>query len=337
MAAQSSLAIYGITEIGVKNVSLQREANILTNRYSERASRTTNRITGLSGSTIYLNEADPVLNIDIGGYVIQRAGLANAAPGQLISGSMIANWRNGATAAGQEDHFGWDVFIGWNFIVRDPTITRVRAGLSEISLSLALECTATVESGQASGGDNTSDPVPDVSTVMRIVTIYTDKGTFQKLSFYSEPSPANFFGSDTGKWDEGAGVRPISNILPSHYGDTVPDSPYNVLGINVQAASGFGSVAGGEWIAGDATEVVSGGQTIYDSGTDIWVFIYASTEGYDRYHSDLVTGDLPDEDAAIATFSPAKTRDDFYAIYSRTLGFTKEGEDVYSDPLSWFT
>src|SRR6478752_926125 len=131
MAAQSALAVYYISDVAANTIGLAKEQGILTRSFAERATRSQQRITGFSGATIWLNECDPVLTIDITGWMLTRGGLANMHPGGKIDASIIANWRNGATAADQEDHFGWDVMeSGMKFISRSPSVVREPGRLS---------------------------------------------------------------------------------------------------------------------------------------------------------------------------------------------------------------
>ena len=163
--AQSALSVFAISPVAANAISLlpetllggQGKANLLLRRYSETATRTRTGIVGaISGCTLRAAYSDPVLTIDLSGWVITRGGFANCAPGTLIDSSVIANWRNGTTLPGQEDHFGWDVNSAHKFIVQDPSFTRIPGGLSEVSLKLILECTGVGGSSPSTRTSGTS-------------------------------------------------------------------------------------------------------------------------------------------------------------------------------------
>lgn len=344
MAAQAALSVFSISNPAANTLGILPESNLLVGSYSESATRTRSGIVGaISGCTIRAAYSDPVLTISIGGWVITRGGFANCAPGALIDSSVIANWRNGATAplgsptGVTEDHFGWDVMVPGNkFIVQDPSITRTKGGMSEASLKLILECTGG-KGGTTAPVENGGDPPPEVGTVYRIVTIYTDKGPFQVLSTDTVPNMSKVFGSDTGQWNEGAHERPVGSIGKEYVASDVGSPPYNVLGVNVQAPSGYGSPAGGEWLNGSASEVTTAGWPLKPAGLDIWIFSYPTDGQYNRTNSEIITGALSTQSSALAAFPVTKTADDFSLIYHNRTGFTKDTDPPSGlDPLAWF-
>lgn len=351
MAAQAALSVFSISNPAANTLGILPESNLLVGSYSESATRTRSGIVGaISGCTIRAAYSDPVLTISIGGWVITRGGFANCAPGALIDCSIIANWRNGAERARTEaerradvypretfDSFGWDVMNPGNkFIVQDPSITRTKGGMSEASLKLILDCTGG-KGATTAPAENGGDPPPEVGTVYRIVTIYTDKGPFQVLSTDTVPDMGKVFGSAHGQWNEGAHERPVGSIGKEYVASDVGSPPYNVLGVNVQAPSGYGSPAGGEWLNGSASEVTTAGWPLKPAGLDIWIFSYPTDGQYNRTNSEIITGALSTQSSALAAFPVTKTADDFSLIYHNRTGFTKDTDPPSGlDPLAWF-
>lgn len=360
MSAQSSISLFGISDVDARNLSVLHEPNLLTRRYSERASRSQIRIQGVSGSTIYLAEVDPILTIDISGWMLTRGGLANAHPGSRIPWNVIENWRNGATRrrtdleekngeypAETQDHFGWDVAgegaSGYSFIVRDPTVTRTHAALSEVSIQLALECTASAGAGSSGGGTglpatNPPDTVPAIGSVPRIVTVYTSAGTWQFITYLDHITNGDIFGSDVGPWDPAEGKRPISGTRSEYPDPDFVSSKANVRGINVQAVSGQGSGAGGEWLtdSGSAEEVIDSGLTLKTAGTNMFVFVNPPGDLPGRDTAYLVTGAYANSDGALASIG--KTTSDFVGIWQRGAWVNDlVGTLGQADPLTWFS
>lgn len=347
MSAQSALSIFGISDLDARNFGILHEANLLTRRYVERASRSQIRIQGVEGSTIYLAEVDPILSITLTGWMQSRGGLTNAHPGTRIAWNMVENWRNGTTEKNKEDHFGWDVNMAADdggshrgFVVREVEAARSPGSLSEVTIQLALECTATGGGGGPGvGGGGSSNPpeiIPPSSGVPRIVTIYTSAGTWQYITYQLNPTLDGLFGSDTGAWDPGEGYRPVSGVLPEYPEAPVGARPFNVRGVNVQAASGYGSAAGGEWLTGSASEVTDSGLSLGSPGVDMWFFVLSNAGTVNRNNTFMVTGTFASEAAALASIG--KTAADFESIYRRTAtgsGWTK-GAMPQGDPLSWF-
>jgi hypothetical protein len=350
--AQSALSVFAISRIAENTIGVLPEnllggngkANLLLRRYSETATRTRTGIIGaISGCTIRAAYSDPILTIEIGGWVISRGGFANCAPGTLIDASIIANWRNGANGPGEEDHFGWDVMhnpgganpSNYKFIVQDPSITRSPGGLSEVSLKLILECTGSGGGGGITPVENGGNTVPEVGGGPRIVTVYTNQGSYQHITYSETPTLDEIFGSSAGPWDMGVGGRrPISGA-PLASPDATPfDPPILVYGVNTQAATGYGSVSGGVWMAGSAAEVTGGGQTLKPSGMDMWFFVLPYTGTLGRESTFLVTG-IVSQSAALSSI--AHVSGDFVGIYNQTPTVAQwtQGEQQGS-PTGWF-
>lgn len=346
--AQSALSVfYNGTPPATNTIGLLPEnlfygdgkPHLLLRRYSETATRTRTGIVGaISGCTLQAAYSDPVLTIDLSGWVLTRGGFANAGPGALIDSSIIANWRNGAVRArtqaeaqaeawpeGVGNSWGWDVLgPGNSFIVQDPTFTRVPGSLSEVSLKLVLECTG--RGGRLAVVDNGGEQPPEIGTVWRLVTVYTDKGPYQFYTSLLNPVTESFFGT---------GFPAITGMPRSNPDTAPPSAPINVLGINVQAVSGTGSTAGGDWINGSAGAVTGGGQSLKQSGLDAWCFILPNDGTRDNRNTFLVTGYSTEADALA---SIGKTAADFGSIYFKTAagatGWTKGA--LQDDPVSYF-
>lgn len=337
MGAQSALAVYHISDIAANTIGLLKEQNILTRSFTERATRSQQRITGFSGSTIWLNECDPVLTIDISGWMLARGGLANMHPGGKIDSSIIANWRNGALGPGQEDHFGWDVLGGggaaggWSFIARNPSVTRGPGRLSDFSITLALECTARGGAIPTLPGNNNTDPVPPVGTVWYVTVVYTDKGTYQITTPDAPPTLGDLFGSSAGGFNETTdpASRYISGIPGS---DEV--APINVAGVVTGPADGSNV-----FLVGSLTEVGAAGQDVLGTGPDRWVAVKTTYTSIPPARSEmhLVCGLIADIPALLATFDPPASADDFAGIYHHGAGWVTPLPDGTTDnPLEWF-
>ncbi|RYD38931.1 MAG: hypothetical protein EOP87_00210 [Verrucomicrobiaceae bacterium] len=329
MGAQSALAVYHISDIAANTVGLLKEQNILTRSFTERATRSQQRITGFSGSTIWLNECDPVLTIDISGWMLARGGLANMHPGGKIDASIIANWRNGALTEGEEDHFGWDVMeAGMKFIARNPSVTRGPGRLSDFSITLALECTARGSTIPTLPGNNNTDPPPEVGTVWYLAVVYTDKGTYYQTSQDAPVTLASLFGSAVGSW---GAHRYISGVKGS---DPAAEPPIEVLGVAVSALNGTQS-----YLVGDDAEVTGGGQDLLLTGPDQWVAVYPFNDSIppDRTKMRMVCGNLPTLSAMLAALDPPGSEDDFSGIYHHGQGWVKDlPEPITDNALEWF-
>lgn len=331
MGAKSALAVYHISDVAANTIGLLHEQNILTRSFTERATRSQQRITGFSGSTIWLNECDPVLTIDISGWMLARGGLANMHPGGKIDASIIANWRNGALAAGQEDHFGWDVMGGWSFIARNPSVARGPGRLSDFSITLALECTARGGAIPTLPGNNNTDPPPPVGTVWYVTAVYTDKGTYQITTQGAPPTLEELFGSSAGGWNE-------TTDPPSRYISGIPGSD-EVPPINVAAVVTGPGTGVTEFLAGSLTEIGAAGQEVLGNGPDRWVVVKTTYTSIPPARSEmhLVCGPITDIPALLASFDPPASEGDFAGIYHHGAGWVTPLPDGTTDnPLEWF-